>query len=84
MLEVMPTAGHPVVFAEKILSPDLPTVLVYEYYDVMPVEPLSWDSAPFEPEVRDGIIWGRGADDDKGQTMTQVKGLETAHQVGAS
>lgn len=81
--EVMPTAGHPVVFAEKILSPDLPTVLVYGHYDVMPVEPLElWDSAPFEPEVRDGIIWGRGADDDKGQSMTQVKGLETAIKLG--
>lgn len=76
---VMPTEGHPVVYAEKILNPDYPTVLVYGHYDVMPEEPVElWKSPAFEPEVRDGIIWARGADDDKGQTMCQVKGLETA------
>ena len=56
--EVMKTTGHPVVFAEKIIDPSLPTVLVYGHYDVQPVEPLNlWDSPPFEPEVRDGKIY---------------------------
>ena len=76
---VMPTEGNPVVYGEKIISPDAPTVLVYAHYDVMPAEPLElWKSQPFEPEIRDGRIWARGADDDKGQSMMQVKGFETA------
>lgn len=77
--EVMPTKGNSVVYAEKILDRSYPTVLVYGHYDVMPPEPLElWKSPAFEPEVRDGILYARGADDDKGQTMCQVKGLETA------
>ena len=76
---VMPTEGNPVVYGEKIISPDAPTVLVYAHYDVMSPEPLElWKSQPFEPEIRDGRIWARGADDDKGQAMMQVKGFETA------
>lgn len=76
---VMPTDGNPVVYAEKIYSPEAPTVLVYAHYDVMPAEPLElWKSNPFNPEIRDGRIWARGADDDKGQAMIQVKGFETA------
>ena len=76
---VMPTEGNPVVYGEKIISPDAQTVLVYAHYDVMPAEPLElWKSQPFEPEIRDGRIWARGADDDKGQSMMQVKGFETA------
>ena len=72
---VMPTQGNPVVYGEKLISPDAPTVLVYAHYDVMPAEPLDlWKSDPFEPEIRDGRIWARGADDDKGQSMIQVKG----------
>ena len=74
---VMPSEGHPLVYAEKHVSPDAPTVLVYAHYDVMPAEPLElWKSQPFEPEVRDGRIWARGADDDKGQSMIQVKAFE--------
>ncbi|MGO5522393.1 dipeptidase [Phocaeicola plebeius] len=74
---VMPSEGHPLVYAEKRVSPDAPTVLVYAHYDVMPAEPLElWKSQPFEPEVRDGRIWARGADDDKGQSMIQVKAFE--------
>lgn len=80
---VMPTKGNPVVYAEKMVSPDAPTVLVYSHYDVMPVEPLElWKSNPFEPEIRDGRIWARGADDDKGQGMIQVKGFEIALKEG--
>jgi len=75
--EVMPTAGNPVVYAEKIIDPNLPTVLVYAHYDVMPVDPLDlWDSPPFEPEIRDGKIYARGADDDKGQGFMHVKAFE--------
>ena len=77
--EVMSTDGNPVVYAEKHVSDAAQTVLVYGHYDVMPAEPLElWNSAPFEPEIRDGRIWARGADDDKGQSMMQVKGFETA------
>jgi acetylornithine deacetylase/succinyl-diaminopimelate desuccinylase-like protein len=75
--EIMPTAGNPVVYAEKIIDPALPTVLVYAHYDVMPVDPIDlWDSPPFEPEVRDGKIYARGADDDKGQGFMHVKAFE--------
>ena len=74
---VMPSAGNPIVFAQKLVNPDAKTVLVYAHYDVMPAEPLElWKSAPFEPEVRDGHIWARGADDDKGQSFIQVKAFE--------
>ena len=66
--EVMPTPGNPVVYAEKMIDPSYKTVLVYAHYDVMPAEPLElWNSNPFEPVIRDGHIWARGADDDKGQ-----------------
>ena len=75
--EVMESAGHPLVYGEKHVSDEAPTVLVYSHYDVMPAEPLElWTSQPFEPEVRDGRIWARGADDDKGQAMIQVKAFE--------
>lgn len=75
--EVMPSAGNPLVFAEKRVGDDAPTVLVYGHYDVMPAEPLElWKSEPFEPEVRDGHVFARGADDDKGQSMIQLKAFE--------
>ncbi len=75
--EVFETAGNPVTYAEKIIDPSKPTVLVYSHMDVMPVEPLElWKSAPFEPEVRDGKIFARGADDDKGQGMMHAKAFE--------
>lgn len=73
---IMPSQGNPLVYAEKRVSPDAPTVLIYAHYDVMPAEPLElWKSQPFEPEVRDGHIWARGADDDKGQAMIQAKSI---------
>ena len=75
--EVMETKGWPVVFGKKIIDSSLPTVLVYGHYDVMPVDPLQeWKSKPFEPEIRDGKIYARGADDDKGQLFMQVKAFE--------
>jgi acetylornithine deacetylase/succinyl-diaminopimelate desuccinylase-like protein len=74
---VMPTAGNPVVYAEKLTDPSKPTVLVYGHYDVMPAEPLElWLSPPFEPEIREGKIWARGADDDKGQSFMHLKAFE--------
>ncbi|KAF5081751.1 Succinyl-diaminopimelate desuccinylase [anaerobic digester metagenome] len=75
--EVMPTEGNPVVYGEKIIDPKLPTVLVYAHYDVMPVDPIElWKSNPFEPVIRDGKIWARGADDDKGQGFMHAKAFE--------
>ncbi|MCQ2143604.1 MAG: dipeptidase [Bacteroidales bacterium] len=75
--EVCPTAGHPVVFGEKILDPSYKTVLVYGHYDVQPVDPIElWKSDPFEPEIHDGAIWGRGANDDKGQLFMHLKAFE--------
>lgn len=81
--EVMPTEGNPVVYGEKIIDPKLPTVLVYAHYDVMPVDPINlWESKPFEPEIRDGKIWARGADDDKGQGFMHAKAFETMIKTG--
>ena len=72
--EVMPTDGNPVVYAEKIIDPAAKTVLVYGHYDVMPVDPRAeWRTEPFEPVVKDGRIWARGADDDKGQFFMHAK-----------
>ena len=75
--EIIPTAGNPVVYGEKTIDPAKPTVLVYGHYDVMPVDPVDlWNSPPFEPEIRDGKIYARGADDDKGQAFMQAKAFE--------
>lgn len=74
---VMETQGNPVVVGHKHISNELPTILVYGHYDVMPVEPLNlWVSPPFEPEIRDGKIIARGADDDKGQSFMHAKAFE--------
>lgn len=75
--EVCPTAGHPIVYGEKIIDPSLPTVLVYGHYDVQPADPLElWHSGPFEPVIKDGKIYARGACDDKGQMFMHIKALE--------
>jgi len=75
--EIMPTAGHPIVYGEKIVDPKLPTVLVYGHYDVQPADPLNlWHSGPFEPVIKDGKIYARGACDDKGQMFMHIKALE--------
>ena len=75
--EVLPTKGNPVVFAEKRVGDALPTILVYGHYDVMPVEPLElWASDPFEPEIKEGRIYARGANDDKGQSFMHAKAFE--------
>lgn len=75
--EVMPTKGNPVVYAEKIIDRSKPTILIYGHYDVMPVDPVElWNTEPFEPVVKDGHIWARGADDDKGQSFMHAKAFE--------
>jgi acetylornithine deacetylase/succinyl-diaminopimelate desuccinylase-like protein len=81
--EVYTTAGHPILYGEKIVSDKIPTVLVYGHYDVQPAEPLElWNTPPFEPVVKDGKIWGRGADDDKGQLFMHVKAFELMNNTG--
>lgn len=75
--DVYETSGHPVVFGEKIVDPSAKTVLVYGHYDVQPVDPIElWKSSPFEPEIRDGAIYARGANDDKGQLFMHIKAFE--------
>lgn len=82
--EVLPTEGNPVVYAEKIVDPKARTVLVYGHYDVMPVDPREeWRTEPFEPVVADGRIWGRGADDDKGQLFMHVAAFEAMCATGS-
>ncbi|MBM3439788.1 MAG: dipeptidase [Bacteroidetes bacterium] len=80
--EIYPTAGHPIVYAEKICNPSWPTVLVYGHYDVQPADPLElWHSGPFEPVIKEGKIYARGSADDKGQFYMHVKALETMVQT---
>ena len=82
--EVLPTEGNPVVYAEKIVDPKARTVLVYGHYDVMPVDPREERrTEPFEPVVADGRIWGRGADDDKGQLFMHVAAFEAMCATGS-
>ncbi len=86
--ELLPSDGNPFVFGEYLAplsdkQSQIPTVLVYAHYDVMPVEPLElWKSDPWEPNIRDGRLYARGADDDKGQAMIQVKAFEYMAQTG--
>ena len=81
--EVSPSDGNPVVYGEKIVDPALKTVLVYGHYDVQPPEPLEkWRTDPFEPVIHDGAIWGRGANDDKGQLFMHIKAFEYMVRTG--
>ncbi len=76
-VELCETKGHPIVYGEKMVDPKLPTVLVYGHYDVQPPDPLElWNTPPFEPTVRDGKIYARGACDDKGQMYMHIKAFE--------
>lgn len=82
-VEITPTDGHPIVYAEHFVGHDRPTVLIYGHYDVQPPDPLDeWKSDPFEPEVRDGFLYGRGTSDDKGQLFMHIKALEAYLQTG--
>lgn len=82
-VEVCPTKGHPIVYGEKIVDPAKPTVLVYGHYDVQPPDPLElWHSGPFEPVIKDGLIYARGSADDKGQFYMHVKAIEAMMKSG--
>ncbi len=81
--EVCPTAGHAIVYAEKINDPTKPTILVYGHYDVQPADPVSlWSSPPFDPVIKDGKIFARGSADDKGQFYMHVKAFEILSNLG--
>src|SRR5215469_3046027 len=82
--QLVPTKRHPIVWARNEHRPGRPTVLFYGHYDVQPPDPLDlWESPPFEPSIRNGNIYARGACDDKGQMYMHVKAVETLHQSGA-
>ena len=82
-VEVCPTKGHPIVYGEKIIDPAKPTVLVYGHYDVQPPDPLDlWDSPPFEPVVKDGVMYARGSSDDKGQFYMRERAVEAMVETG--
>jgi acetylornithine deacetylase/succinyl-diaminopimelate desuccinylase-like protein len=81
-VEIVPTNLHPLVYAESLEVPGKPTVLLYGHYDVQPAEPLElWTSPAFEPQSRDGNLFGRGTADDKGQVHIHLKALESLHQL---
>jgi acetylornithine deacetylase/succinyl-diaminopimelate desuccinylase-like protein len=82
--EIHETAGHPIVYGEKLVDPAKPTVLVYGHYDVQPADPYElWHSPPFEPVIKDGKIWARGSADDKGQFYMHVKAFEAMMATNA-
>ncbi|GAC1693965.1 MAG: dipeptidase [Terriglobales bacterium] len=81
-VEVVPTRFHPLVYAESLEAPGKPTVLFYGHYDVQPAEPLDlWTSPAFQPEVRNGNLYGRGTADDKGQVHIHLKALESLQKI---
>ncbi len=83
-VEICQTAGYPIVYGEKMVNPSLPTVLVYGHYDVQPADPLElWHSPAFEPVIKDGKIYARGACDDKGQMYMHVKAFESMMQTNS-
>lgn len=80
--ELVETAGHPICYGQSLNAPGAPTVLIYGHYDVQPPDPLGeWVTPPFEPTVRDGCLFARGATDDKGQVFTHLKSLEAWQQA---
>ena len=89
-VEICPTKGYPIVYGEKVIDPQLPTVLIYGHYDVQPADPLElWESDPFEPVIKttdihpEGAIFARGACDDKGQMFMHVKAFELMMQTNS-
>lgn len=76
-VEVVATPGHPIVYAERIVDPQAPTVLIYGHYDVQPPDPLElWHTPPFEPTLQEGKLYARGASDDKGQIYAHIAAVE--------
>ena len=87
-VQIFQTEGHPIVYAEKFISNDYPTILVYGHYDVQPADPYElWDSDPFSPVIKnteihpDGAIFARGACDDKGQMFMHLKAFEAMNRT---
>src|SRR6266567_2481655 len=79
-VEIIPTAGHPLVYADWLHAPGKPTVLCYGHYDVQPPDPLDlWITPPFEPTIRDGNLYARGSADDKGQIDRKSTRLNSSH-----
>lgn len=84
-VEVIEGSGHPLVYGEWLGAPGKPTILCYGHYDVQPVDPIGeWKSPPFEPTVRDGQVYARGASDDKGQVLANIKAIESLHRSRGS
>ncbi len=84
-VEIIPTAKHPLVYADWLHAPGKPTVLCYGHYDVQPPDPLElWKSPPFEPVLRDGNIYARGSADDKGQMYMHIKAVEALRAVNGT
>ncbi|MFZ0452387.1 MAG: dipeptidase [Ignavibacteriaceae bacterium] len=84
-VEIFKTEGHPIVYGEWLGAPGKPTVLIYGHYDVQPVDPIElWDSPPFEPVIKDGKIFARGATDDKGQLFMHIKSVEAFFKITGS
>ncbi|MEJ2105122.1 MAG: M20/M25/M40 family metallo-hydrolase, partial [Ignavibacteriaceae bacterium] len=84
-VKIIETKGHPLVYADWLNAPGKPTVLIYGHYDVQPVDPIDlWDSPPFEPTIRDGKIFARGATDDKGQMFIHIKSVEAFMKIKGS
>ena len=82
-VEILPTSGHPAVYADWLHAPGKPTVLIYGHYDVQPPDPVDlWDSPPFEPAIREGQLYGRGTVDNKGQHYLHLKAVEGFLQAG--
>jgi acetylornithine deacetylase/succinyl-diaminopimelate desuccinylase-like protein len=84
-VKIYPTAGHPVVYGDYIRDESKPTVLIYGHYDVQPADPLElWESAPFDPEIRDEKVFARGASDDKGQVFMHIKAFEALLKINGT
>src|SRR5579864_8076223 len=84
-VEIVPTAGHPLIYADWLHAPGKPTVLCYGHYDVQPPDPLDlWITPPFEPTIRDGNLYARGSADDKGQMYMHIKAVETLCAVNGT
>ena len=84
-IEIFQTEGHPLIYGEWLGAPGKPTVLIYGHYDVQPVDPIElWNSPPFEPTIKNGKIFARGATDDKGQVFIHLKSVEAYFKTEGS